>query len=263
MATIDDQRVVTTRDGGVAVVEMNRPERANSMDADMFPALAAALAAVAGDADVRAVLLCGAGRHFCAGGDLDHPLFDDDDEDSRRAQIEAAYAVTDQLLDLPQPVVVAVQGRCAGAGLALVLGGDLRIATTDAIFSLDFVRLGLAPDMGVCWLLAPAIGTGRALDLALSGELLGAARAAEWGIVSRLVEPGEERTAALQLAHRLAAQPPGGMAAIRRLVRTAPAVERQAGFAMEIDVMTRLAASTDARERLDAFRNRTRDAAVG
>ena len=79
----------------------------------------------------------------------------------RLAQIEDAYAVTDALLDLDVPVVAALQGRCAGAGLALALACDLRVATSSATFSLEFVRLGLVPDMGLCWLLAPAIGGAR------------------------------------------------------------------------------------------------------
>ncbi|MCU1504755.1 MAG: enoyl-CoA hydratase [Ilumatobacteraceae bacterium] len=259
--TSDDDEVVTTREADVAIVELNRPGRANSMGPAIFPALAGALRALAGDASVRSIVLCGAGRHFCAGGDLDHPLFDEDDEVLRRQQIVAAYEVTQQLLAQPQPIVTAVQGRCAGAALALVLASDLRVASRAAVFSLDFVRLGLAPDMGVCWLLAPAIGTGRALDLALTGEPMSASQAHEWGIVSRLVDDGEERSTALALAHALAAHPPGGMAAIRQMVRTVPFASREAGFRTEIDTMTRLAASVDARDRLQQFRVRSRGAA--
>ncbi|HRE01431.1 MAG TPA: enoyl-CoA hydratase/isomerase family protein, partial [Ilumatobacteraceae bacterium] len=106
-----------------------------------------------------------------------------------------AYGVTERLLDLPLPIVCAVQGRCAGAALAMVLSCDLRIATESAVFSLDFVRLGLSPDMGVCWLLGSAVGIGRALDFALSGELMDAQRALDWGIVTRVVPDGGERHA--------------------------------------------------------------------
>lgn len=247
-------------DGEVATIALTRPDRANSMNAQFFADLGRLLDEVGGRSDIRSVVLVGEGRHFCAGGDLDHPLFDEDDDALRRAQIEDAYVVTQRMLDLPQPVVCAVQGRIAGAGLALVLSSDLRVAAESAVFSLDFVRLGLAPDMGVNWLLASTIGTGRALDFALTGDLIRAAQAHEWGIISRVVPDGEERAAAHALAVQLAGHPRAGMAAIRRLVRTAPFMDRAAAFDDEITTMTRLSASADARARLAAFRARAREA---
>lgn len=247
-------------DGEVAVVELARPERANCMDGPMFGALSDALDQVAETPGVRAVVLCGAGKHLCAGGDLDHPLFSDDDADSRRRQISQAYEVTNRMLDLQVPIVCAIQGRCAGAGLALVLSTDLRIAARSAVFSLDFVRLGVVPDMGLCWLLASTVGTGRALELAMTGDLMGAPQAHEWGIVTAVVDDGREREVAIERARALCAFPPGGLAAIRSLVRTAPFVDRHEAFRQEIDTMTELSATPDARNRLQAFRQRARGA---
>jgi 2-(1,2-epoxy-1,2-dihydrophenyl)acetyl-CoA isomerase len=247
-------------DDQLATVSLTRADRANAMNADFFGALSGALDDVARRDDVRAVVLRGEGRHFCAGGDLDHPLFSEDDAAVRRASIEQAYTVTNRLLDLPFPVVCAVQGRCAGAALALVLACDLRVAADTAMFSLDFVRLGLSPDMGAGWLLTSTVGTGRALDLALTGELMPAQQALDWGIVTRLVPEPDLLATATSLARRLADHPRGGVEAIRRLVRVLPNMSRSEGFEAEIVEMVRLTATTEARDRLEAFRQRTRGA---
>src|SRR5262249_6828156 len=157
---------------------------------------------------VRAVVLAGQGRNFCAGGDLTHPLFDETDGSARLAQIEDAYGITEALLDLEVPVLAAIQGRCAGAGLALALGCDLRVMATSATFGLAFGRLGLVPDMGLCWMLAPAIGGARALELALTAEVIGSAQAMEWGLVNRVVPDGAELGEARAWAEALVAFPP-------------------------------------------------------
>ena len=247
-------------DDNVATLSLNRADRANAMDGPFFAALCESLDSVGGRADVKVVLLRGEGRHFCAGGDLDHPLFSDDDAESRRRQIAEAYAVTTRLLDLAVPVVCAVQGRCAGAGLALVMSADVRVAADTAKFSLDFVRLGLSPDMGTGWLLASAVGTGRALDFALTGEVIGAQQALDWGIVTRLVPETDLLDTATALARRLADHPRGGVEAIRRLARGLPNMSRGDGFEAEMIEMVRLTATPEARQRLDAFRTRARAA---
>ena len=111
-----DGIVRVEHDGTIATITFTRPERANAMDRPFFPALSAALDDVRDARSARVVVLRGEGRHFCAGGDLDHPLFDHPDARERERQIVEAYDVTNRLLDLPLPVVAVVQGRCAGAG---------------------------------------------------------------------------------------------------------------------------------------------------
>ncbi|HEY3486369.1 MAG TPA: enoyl-CoA hydratase/isomerase family protein, partial [Ilumatobacteraceae bacterium] len=232
--------VSLSTEAGVATLLLTRPERANAMDAEFFRAVGGALEVVAADESVRVVVLAGEGRHFCAGGDLRHPLFDDPDPRSRRRQIEAAYDVTNLMLDLDVPIVSALHGRIAGAATAMVLATDIRVAAPSTVFSLDFVRLGLSPDMGVCYLLAPAVGTGRALEMALTGDLVDAEKALAWGLVSRVVEEGRQREAALDVAMQLLEHPRGGMGSIRRLIRQAPFMDRAAGFDAEITSINRL-----------------------
>ncbi|MGD9995551.1 MAG: enoyl-CoA hydratase/isomerase family protein [Ilumatobacteraceae bacterium] len=251
-----DDPISVSRDGAIATVLLDRPQRANAMDARFFESMSAALRGIATDESIRAVVLAGEGKHFCAGGDLRHPLFDEPDADARRPQIQAAYDVTEQLLDLDVPVVCAIQGRVAGAATALVLASDIRIAAPSTVFSLDFVRLGLSPDMGVCWLLTPAIGTSRALEMALSGDFVDAETAHAWGLVSKVVDEGGQREVAIETAQRLAQHPRAGMAAIRRLVRNAHTMPRAEGFAAEIRSMNSLIATADAQGRLAVFRSR-------
>ncbi len=242
----------------IATIALARPSRANALDSAAFVELAAALDRCTADAAVRAIVLTGQGAHFSAGGDLDHPVFSAADADERREHLQPAYAVTTRLLDSPVPVVTAVQGRCAGAAVALVLASDLRVGATSSTFSLDFVRLGITPDMGVSWLLARSIGTGRALELALTAEAIDAACALEWGLLSRVVEDGTQIEAATQIARSLAEFPAGGLRAARKLVREAPFMDRERAFDAEIDAVTELVGSPDAQARFDAFRNRKR-----
>jgi 2-(1,2-epoxy-1,2-dihydrophenyl)acetyl-CoA isomerase len=245
-------------EGGVAVVTMRRPDRANALGPELMAALKDALVSLRRRDGVRAVVLAGEGRNFCAGGDLTHPLFDEPDAWVRLAQIEDAYGITEALLDLDVPAVAAIQGRCAGAGLALALGCDLRVMATSATFSLDFVRLGLVPDMGLCWLLAPAIGGARALELALTADVVGSGQALEWGLVNRVVPDGAEGQEARAWAEALVAFPPGGLAATRRLVRTVGSMDRDRGFALERETMNRLIPTPDSQAQLEAFRTRRR-----
>ena len=242
----------------IARIELARPSRANALDRKMFTELSEALGRCMTTDGVRAIVLSGRGNHFCAGGDLDHPVFDADGPDERRRHLEPAYDVTTKMLDAPVPIVVAVHGRCAGAGLALVLASDLRVASRSATFSLDFVRLGLVPDMGVSWLLGQAVGTARALDLALSADVIDAETALQWGIVSRVVDNGTELDAAMDRARSIAEHPFGGLQAARTLVRRGPFVARSTAFENEISAMIDLIPSPDAQDRLQAFRQRRR-----
>jgi enoyl-CoA hydratase/carnithine racemase len=248
--------VGVTDDDGVAVVMLQVPERANALGPALMAALLDTLGSLPRRGEVRAVVLAGEGRNFCAGGDLDHPLFDEPDPSARLAQIEAAYGITEAILDLDVPVVAAIHGRCAGAGLALALAADLRVAAASATSSLEFVRLGLVPDMGLCWLLPAAIGGSRALELALSGEVVDAGTAGEWGLVNRVVPDGTHVDAATAWCRQVAGFPAGGLAATRRLLRTAARLERPYAFQEEAGVMNSLIATADSQARLRAVRTR-------
>lgn len=257
MSTTDGLVTVETA-GAVSSVVLNRADRANAMDSAMFQALREALERVAADASTNVVVLRGNGAHFCAGGDLAHPLFSDDDAARRREQIEEAYVVTNCLLDFPVPIVCVAHGRCAGAGLALVLASDVRIVAPDATFSIDFARLGLAPDMGLAWLLRQNVPLGPALHLTMTAEVFGAAEAHRLGLATRIADPDCELAEGMDVARRIAGFPRQGPASVRQLLRGAANLDRHAAFEKEVDVMTDLSASPHAREQLEAFRTRQR-----
>ncbi|MCO7240570.1 enoyl-CoA hydratase/isomerase family protein [Aeromicrobium sp. CnD17-E] len=214
-----DAPVLLAVDAGVAHVELNRPDASNTIDLPFTAAFADVLTQVRDDDAVRVVLLTGRGRMFCAGGDLG--AMDAAPDRSAFLQ-ELADALHDgvRLLDgLEKPVVVGVQGAAAGAGLSLVLGGDLVVAGRSAAFVTAYTSVGLTPDGGQSWLLPRVVGLQRALELTLTPRRLSAEEAREWGIVTRVVDDEAVADEALALARRLADGPARAFGRARRLVR--------------------------------------------
>lgn len=239
-ATLRSEVVTAERRDGVSTVSLSRPDRANALDEELIAALPRLLAAEAAADDVRVVVLTGAGRHFCSGGDLDHPVFVTSDPARRLELIVDAYRITETILDLPVPVVAAVNGACAGAAVAMVTAADISLAAEDARFSLDFVRLGLLPDMGICHLLPAQIGSAATMELALLGEPISGPEAARLGLVSRTVPAEELLAEAHRIAARIAAHPPDAIHAVRREVRRLPQLPRSEAFAREAATMSEL-----------------------
>jgi enoyl-CoA hydratase/carnithine racemase len=239
---------------GIAVVAIDRPHRANTLDHRTFVELKAAIDAAAGDPDVHALLLCSEGPHFCGGADLfDDALFGDAAQGPQRAVVDASYAVTAALLEFPKPTVCAVQGRSAGGGTALVLACDLRIASTRLSISVDFVRFGIVPDLGLTWMLPTMLGVGWALDLALGTDALDAEQAVRRGVVSEVVGDAELRPRALERARRLGAMPREAVVAARRLVRSAPSRSYATAVREERAALDGVLGAPDTIARRDAF----------
>ena len=177
--------VAIRRDGAVLWITLDRPEALNALNAPMFAGLAVALEEAA-DPEVRAVVLTGAGRGFCAGQDvteLQRPDLRDRRPDPRAAEHEPCS----RSAACEKPVIAAVNGPAAGAGLSLALACDVRVASDAAVFAPAFPRLGLAPDAGATWLAARLLGAGRAFEWLTTGRELSAAQALEWGLVSEVV----------------------------------------------------------------------------
>jgi 2-(1,2-epoxy-1,2-dihydrophenyl)acetyl-CoA isomerase len=203
---VADEILLRERRGGVVLFRLNRPDRLNAMTEELLEALHAGLADIAAAPETGALVLTGAGRAFSAGGDMDtltgwHQLT----AAERRVRFERAAELAMRLAELPLPVVAAVNGAAAGAGLDLVLGADLCLAARSATFSSGFVALGLVPDMGGSWLLPQIAGLSRARRLILGGERIDAETAREWGIVADIVEDDELEDAAFETATRMAA----------------------------------------------------------
>ena len=182
-----ESSILLQREGAIARLTLNRPDRLNALTLAMLGELSAALSELDGDDTVRVVILTGSGRGFCAGQDLtDHEAVDD--TRAIRAVVERHYnPVIRQIRALPQPVIAAVNGVAAGAGCSLVLACDIAIAIESAKFSNAFVNIGLIPDGGGSYFLPRLVGQARALGLSLLGEAIEAKTAVEWGLIWKAV----------------------------------------------------------------------------
>jgi 2-(1,2-epoxy-1,2-dihydrophenyl)acetyl-CoA isomerase len=203
------------RDDGIATLTLDRPDALNALTVELKEALLEAFGSIAADDGLRAVVLTGAGRAFCAGQDLQERLEPDAlplEEEIRRRYNPLIRAMR----SLNQPIVGAINGVAAGAGAALAFACDVRVAAENASFRLAFGRVGLIPDSGATWLLPRLIGGSRAAELALLDEPLMAAEALRIGLVIRVVPEIELATAARDIAGRLAASAPIAMVLTKR-----------------------------------------------
>jgi 2-(1,2-epoxy-1,2-dihydrophenyl)acetyl-CoA isomerase len=205
------------RTDGVATLTMNRPESMNSLSTELKDALVQTLADVATDESIRAVVLTGSGRGFCVGQDLSEhiQLLQADDPAPLSTVREHYNPIALSLIEMPKPVVAAVNGTAAGAGASFSFACDFRIVATEAKFLLAFANVGLSLDSGVSWTLPRLIGAGRATELALLGRPLTAELAQQYGLVTQLVPADEVLATAQELAAQLAAGPTVAYAAIK------------------------------------------------
>jgi enoyl-CoA hydratase/carnithine racemase len=196
---------------GIAILTLNRPDRLNALGGTLREDLHDAITRASADSDVRVMILTGAGKGFCAGGDVkamnenresgrDQPLLDKIAPSRDRTLLA--------MRDAPQPIIAAVNGAAAGAGMNLALGCDIRIGSTAANFSQAFVKRGLHPDWGGTYFLPRVVGVAKAAELIFTGDVIDAAEALRLGVISRVVAPEELMPAAQELARKIAAGPP-------------------------------------------------------
>jgi 2-(1,2-epoxy-1,2-dihydrophenyl)acetyl-CoA isomerase len=206
--------VETTREGGVLTITLNRPDVLNAFNAELHRAFAAALKEARAD-DVRAVVVTGAGRGFCVGQDLNEfrEIAGDIAERLRGGYHPNILAIR----ALEKPVIAAVNGPAAGAGLSLACACDVRVASDGATFVPAFINIGLVPDSGSTYFVRRLLGTARAFEWMTSGRRLTAAEAHAWGLVSEVVEAERLHARASGLAGELAAMPTRGIALTKRL----------------------------------------------
>ena len=251
------ETVLFERDGGVAILTLNRPERLNSFSADMTARLSAILRELEADSACRAILLTGAGRGFCAGQDLSEgsvaPAPGAPKTDVGKAIEERFNPLVRQLRAMPKPIVVAVNGVAAGAGANIALQGDIVLAAKSAKFIQSFVKIGLLPDCGGTWSLTHLLGEARAKALAMLAEPLSAELAAQWGLIWKAVDDAELMSEARKLAAHLATQPTGALAAIKKAVHMATASTMDAALDHERDAQRELGYSDDFAEGVAAF----------
>ena len=251
------QLLCEVRDG-VAVLTLNRPEARNALSAELSPALGRMIAAMGADKDVRALLITGAGTAFCAGGDVknmgDRRAPTDQTHDEKfRAMRQRHQGLGGALYALRKPTIAALPGPAAGAGLALALACDIRIAAASAFVSTGYARVGLSGDYGIAWLLTRAVGPSRARELMLTNQRVDAVRAAELGLVHRVVADDVVRQEAFALAKSLAEGPSLALGYIKDNLDEALEISYATAIDREAERMQRTQGTEDHKEAVRAF----------
>ena len=235
---------------GVAVITLNRPEAQNTVSLQFAMDLDEVTLKIDG---ARAVLLTANGKSFCAGGDLKEFGGRGDIADHIREVLSYLHPAIERLDALDVPIVSAVRGSAAGAGLGLACAADIVLATPDAKFVSAYTRIGLSPDGSTSYSLPRLVGMRRALELVLTNRMLDASEALEWGIVTRIVEDAQLDTEAMTVATQLAAGATAGLGAARRLVRDSLGRTLAHQLDMEAEAIFRSASDANAKEGIAAF----------
>ncbi len=242
--------VLTSREGGVFTITLNRPDVFNAFNRDLHAALRGALEEAA-DPAVRAVVITGAGRGFCAGQDLREFS---ELQGSIGEALEATYHPTIRLVrGLEKPVLAAVNGPAAGAGLSLAVACDVRVASTAATFVPGFVGIGLVPDSGGSWFLHRLLGFARAFEWMSSNRRLDAEEALAWGLVSKVIPADEFAEQVAGIAEIWAAMPTRAVGLTKRLFEGAHTASLEEQLAREAELQQAAISSTDFAEGVSAF----------
>lgn len=249
------EHILFTIEQGVASLTLNRPDQLNSFNAQMHKEVREALKQVRQNAEVRCLLITGAGRGFCAGQDLgDRNVAPGTATPDLGESIEKNYnPLIRALRDLPMPVICAVNGVAAGAGANIALACDITLAAKSASFIQAFCKIGLVPDSGGTWTLPRAVGMARAKALALLGDRLSAEQAEQWGMIWRCVDDAALQDEALKLARQLATQPTYGLALIKRALNASASNSFDEQLDLERDLQRLAGRSEDYREGVSAF----------
>lgn len=242
--------VETQSDGGVMTITLNRPEVLNAFDRAMHEAFRAALEE-AQEPEVRAVVLTGAGRGFCVGQDLNEFKEAAGDIGERLRSTYNPNVLA--LRGLEKPVIAAVNGAAAGAGLSLACACDLRLAASSATFVPAFIGIGLVPDTGATYFVERLLGYSRAFEWLCSGRRLSAADAHAWGLVAEVVADGRLSARAAELASTLAALPTRALGMTKRLLERAALSSLDEQLELEAELQAEAALSEDFREGVNAF----------
>jgi 2-(1,2-epoxy-1,2-dihydrophenyl)acetyl-CoA isomerase len=242
-------------DSGVATLTLNRPDRLNSFNTQMHAEMRTAMMSVHEDAAIRCLLLTANGRGFCAGQDLsDRSVSTDGGVPDLGESLENHYnPLIESIMGLPKPVICAVNGVAAGAGVSIALACDIVLAARSAIFIQVFCKIGLVPDSGGTWNLPRAVGLVRAKGLALLGDKLPAEQAEAWGLIWRCVDDDDLQFEAKRLAAHFATQPTLGLGMIKKLLRESSGNTLSEQMELEKNTQRMLGQSHDYREGVAAF----------
>ena len=241
----------SSHESAFTTITLNRPEKLNAFAGTMREDLLAALRRATEDPACRVVIITGAGRAFCAGGDVEfmHQLQSRNDVEGFRKLLRAGAEVIAQIIEMPKPVIASINGIAAGAGCNLALACDYRIASDQAKLGETFVRIGLHPDWGGTWLLPRIVGRSRALELMMTGRMVEANEALSIRLVDRVTSDLVAETQ--KLAQAIASGPPQVIADIKRALNSN--LDLRGQLDLEAENQIRAFSSAEAKEKISAF----------
>ncbi len=247
-------RITLAKAEGLATLTLNAPERLNAVSRKMIAEIKSAWDDVAADRSVRAVLLTGTGRGFCAGADLADPDRETGDNADSGAALDKFFnPVIRTMRAVPKPIVAAVNGVAAGVGMSFAMAADIAVAAKSASFLQAFARIGLLPDGGSTWFLPRLIGDQRARAMAMLAPQISADQAKQWGLIWDVVEDAALMPTAIELARRLADGPTQSLARIKQAMNRASGNTLSQQLDVERDFQRELGRSEDFKEGVEAF----------
>ena len=247
--------IETATADGITTITLNRPDKLNAFAGTMREDLLAALERAEADSGCRVVVITGAGRAFCAGGDVEfmHGLRERNDVAGLKKLLDAGAAIVTRIDSMSKPVIAAINGVAAGAGCNLALACDYRIASDAAKLAESFIRIGLHPDWGGTWFLPRLAGSGRAFEMMMTGRAVEANEALEIGIVDGVVPAGSFEAEVASLARGFASAPAVAAAGIKRALRASARNELKAQLVVESENQANAFRSAEAAERIASF----------
>jgi 2-(1,2-epoxy-1,2-dihydrophenyl)acetyl-CoA isomerase len=247
--------VLETRDAGVITLALNRPDRLNALNKELITALYDSLCRVAGDKNTRVVILTGLGRAFCAGGDLGliGKSRDENDIAALEPLLRTGVQAILKMRTMQQPVIAAINGPAAGAGMNIALAADIRIASETATFGQNFAKVGLYPDYGGTYFLPELIGPARAAELFYTGEMIDAQTALRLGIVNRVVPVDQLESETKALAQKIAQGPTRAIRAVKQALFGSSKTKLAKFLEREVQEQMDCFLSEDCREGIRAF----------
>ena len=250
-----NDQIDITEDSGITTITINRPEKLNALAGHMRRDLAEALEAAGSERNVHVVVITGAGRAFCSGGDVAAmaELIERNDADEFSRLLGSARRVVTAIRQMTKPVIASVNGPAFGAGFNLALACDLRIASTAATFSQSFAKVGLHPDWGGTFFLPRLVTPNKACEMFFLGDAIDAQEALRLGLINYVVEPAALEAETRKLAERLRDAPAVALGAAKQAVYMSPAAELEEMLRYENEAQMRCFASQDCAEGVRAF----------
>ena len=248
------ETIVYESENGVATISLNRPKRLNAFNLQMHPELLDALNDAAEDDGVRCIVLRGEGKGFSAGADLSDMVEGDGGDPDLGQYLRETYSrLVQRMVEIEKPIVASLHGPVYGAGLGVALACDLRVAAESAKFSVAFVKIGLMPDAGVTFFLPRIVGLGRAMEMSVLGEPVGAEEALRTGLVNKVVPEDGLADATASLAGTLSALPTRAIGTMKKALHDAFEKDLAAALEAEAEGQTELGYTADHKEGVAAF----------